>query len=226
LRWGIISDIHGNLEALEAVLESIRSAGVDKIICLGDIVGYGADPNRCTDIIRERVEFAVIGNHDHAALGLTSVAYFNQYAREAALWTSRELNQENRDYLLGLAFEVKQDGALFVHSTPENPEEWNYIFSYYEARYHFTKFEEQVCFIGHSHVPVRFNEEGSARRIINVGSVGQPRDHNPKSCYYIYDSETNEGDWVRVEYDIQKAADKIRNAGLPRILADRLFKGM
>jgi len=226
LRWGIISDIHGNLEALEAVLGSINLSGIDKIICLGDIVGYGADPNRCTELIRERADITVIGNHDHAALGLTPTTYFNQHAREAAIWTAEELAEDNREYLLGLAFEIKMDGALFVHSTPDNPAEWNYIFSHYEARYHFTRFEERVCFIGHSHVPVNFKEEGSERRIINVGSVGQPRDHNPKSCYYIYDSETNKGDWMRVEYDIQKAADKIRNAGLPRILADRLFKGM
>ena len=224
--WAIISDIHANREALDAVFESIESKNADKIICLGDIVGYGADPDYCVEQVRRRADITVIGNHDHAALGLTPTYYFNPYAKAAAIWTADNLKKENAKFLKKLKFKVVLDNTLLVHSTPSRPENWNYVFSRAEAMWQFAKFEQDVCFIGHSHIPAMFKEEGDERRIINVGSVGQPRDHDPRACYFLWESERNQGDWMRVEYDIDSAADKIRKAGLPETLADRLYQGM
>lgn len=225
MRWALISDIHGNREALDAVFYSIDSKKADSIICLGDIVGYGADPNYCVEEVQKRVEIIIIGNHDHAAIGLTSTDYFNAYARKAAIWTSHQLTRENRIYLQELDYTHKLNDILLVHSTPHQPERWGYIFSSWEAEWQFSRFTEKLCFIGHSHVPAVFKESGGGRLIINIGSVGQPRDNDPRSCYYIYDDERDQGDWVRVEYPIDVAANKIREAGLPEMLAERLYYG-
>jgi predicted phosphodiesterase len=225
VRYALISDIHGNLEALEAVIKSIETEKPDRIICLGDIVGYGADPNYCVERIKSLVDIAIVGNHDHAAIGLTSTADFNAYAREAALWTAHILSPENKAYLQSLDYQYQENDLLFVHSTPYHPEMWDYLLSYWEAEWQFTHFEEKVCFIGHSHIPVEFVAERSSRRIINIGSVGQPRDEDPRACYYLYNYEQNRGRWIRVEYPFEIAARKILDAGLPKMLAQRLAWG-
>jgi predicted phosphodiesterase len=225
LRRAIISDIHSNREALDAVLAAIEKQKVDAITCLGDVVGYGADPNYCVEVTREHCEIVLMGNHDHAALGLTPLDYFNQYAKAAARWTSSQLNSKNKAYLQNLGYSYRQDKLLFVHSTPYEPERWDYIFTLWEAQWHFNQFSEQVCFLGHTHVPASFQQRNGDRRIINVGSVGQPRDDDPRACYFIYEGEDGKGEWVRVEYDVEKAAEKIIKAGLPKMLAERLFWG-
>ena len=223
--WAIISDIHGNLEALEAVFRSIEDNQADKIICLGDIVGYGADPNLCVEMIKERADIVLMGNHDHAAVGLTSTVFFNMYAREAIEWTSKVLTEANRQFLLKLPFIFSLDNAFLVHASPHKPENWGYILSPWEADWNYDYFDEDLCFVGHSHVPVEYKDDRSSKRIINAGSVGQPRDNDPRSCYYLYDSESQKGKWIRVEYSTAGAGEKILNAGLPKLLAERLAMG-
>lgn len=223
--YALISDIHANREALDAVLDTIDRREIDKIICLGDIVGYGADPNYCVERVRAEADIILAGNHDHAAIGLTSTEYFNIYAQDATKWTSENLTNESKEFLRQLDYLYSENDLLFVHSTPSQPEMWGYILSYWEAELQFDRFSEKICFIGHSHMPVEFEEPSTLRRIINVGSIGQPRDNDPRSCYYIYDSEKDNGKWIRVEYPVDIAIDKIINAGLPTVLAERLQWG-
>lgn len=223
--WAIISDIHGNREALEAVLRSIDGIKADKIICLGDIVGYGADPNGCVELIKQHSDAVIMGNHDHAAVGLTSTVFFNIYAKEAIEWTSLNLTESNKQFLLNLPFTHVLDNAFFVHSSPHKPENWGYILSSWEAEWNYDYFEEDICFVGHSHVPVEYKNEQNSKKIVNSGSVGQPRDNDPRSCYYLFDTAKRKGKWVRVEYPVAAAAQKIIEAGLPKILAERLYMG-
>lgn len=221
----IISDIHSNREALEEVLNSVESQKADMLVCLGDIVGYGADPDYCVNTIREKAQIVIIGNHDHAALALTPTYTFNIYAKEAIEWTADKLSPSNIAYLEKLKFTERYESAVFVHSSPFKPEEWNYIMSSWEADWQFDYFTEKVCFIGHSHIPVEYTDRYGKRRIVNVGSVGQPRDNDPRSCYYLYDAEKDKGRWIRVKYPYEIAMKKIIDAGLPRILAERLARG-
>ncbi|RKX71013.1 metallophosphoesterase [candidate division WOR-3 bacterium] len=230
----LISDIHSNLEALNRVMEEIDRLGVERIWCLGDVVGYGADPNRCCEIVRERCELVIAGNHDWAVLDKTDITYFNPVAKEAVLWTRRELSGENREFLDRLGLKLKADQYLLVHSSPSRPEEWLYLFEREQFEEEFQAFGEPVCFIGHSHVPVivddelkiygtGVNVEPNHRYIINIGSVGQPRDGDPRASF-----ATIEGDRIeirRLEYDIETAQEKIRKAGLPEFLAERLAAG-
>jgi len=240
VRYGIISDIHGNLEALQAVLEQIERENVDQYVCLGDIVGYGANPNECVNIVRSLTDKVVVGNHDHAAVGLVDLRYFNRYAREAAIWTAGVLTQENRDYLRSLPFKISENDILFVHSTPSRPEKWRYLFLDYDVELQMRWYEEKLCFIGHSHQPLVFVKEDDeipeafrlpisvkddARYVVNVGSVGQPRDSDPRAAYVIADLESGLIDLKRVPYDVEIAQRKIIRAGLPAFLAERLGVG-
>lgn len=237
----IISDIHGNYEALKVCLDDIDQSPDGRIICLGDIVGYGAQPNECVDTIRERAELTVMGNHDASAIDDKSLEYFNQYAKEAMLWTRKTLRPENLDYLRSLPMTRTLDNMYLVHATPHNPEEWNYIFYLSDAELNFKAFEQQVCFVGHSHQPVileqdahskiYINREGSTviqddgKYIINAGSVGQPRDLDPKLCYCIYNHETGEITLKRLDYPVEKAQGHMREAGLHPFLIERLSLG-
>lgn len=236
MQIAVISDIHGNLEALNAVIDYIREAGIEKLYCLGDIVGYGPNPNECVELIMEHAEVTVIGNHDHAVLGLTSTEYFNDFAKISTFWTSNALNQKNRDFLTGLNFTHELEEILLVHATPSDPPMWHYILSEMDARFEFSHFDQKICFIGHSHFPIVFSPAGFSRRtkqklnefekyIVNVGSVGQPRDGNPKACFCVYDQKTQDIEYVRLAYDVDKTKTKIIQAGLPVFLAERLTKG-
>lgn len=227
LRIGIVSDIHGNLEALTTALKSLEKRRVEKLYCLGDVVGYGANPSECLGLTRERAEIILLGNHDAAAAGKESLEYFNPYAREAAIWTQRILDRDQREFLAGLPYEEIRGEMHLVHSAPERPQEWDYLFSAFDAYDQFPHVKGRDCFVGHSHVPGEYCEgrEETSRRIINVGSVGQPRDGDPRLCYVIYDDESRELEFVREEYDMETAAHKIIEAGLPRFLAQRLFYG-
>ncbi len=235
----IFSDIHANLVALEQALRFARERGVGTLISLGDIVDYGPWPNECVEIVRQQFAVSLMGNHDHAVVGGTDIRYFNVYAQQSVLWTRQHLLQTHLDYLSRLPFTHEENDLLYVHSTPLHPEEWDYILSESDARYYFKYTAYRLIFIGHSHYPVIFSEkEGmlSPRRlkldlendryIINVGSVGQPRDGDPRLCFVIYDPDAREIEYVRLEYDIDKTAKAIRQAGLPEYLANRLYQGM
>lgn len=242
-RVGVISDIHGNMHALEAVLKELEKEKVDRIICCGDVVGYGARPNECANKMRELNIPTIAGNHDHASLLLTDISNFNEIAKAAVLWTKKVLSEENIEYLRGLPLTLRDtaNNVYYVHASPKDPGEWNYILTMGEARTNFNYFTEQICFIGHSHQPLIIeNDEGNLacptkpeveirdgrRYLINVGSVGQPRDHNPKACFVICDFEARRLEIRRCDYDLPGAQEAILDAGLPRELAERLAHGM
>ncbi|MBN1694174.1 metallophosphoesterase family protein [candidate division WOR-3 bacterium] len=240
--YAVISDIHGNLEALLATLESIKSykKNIDKIICLGDIVGYGADPNECIRITREVSDVILAGNHDFAVCEQTSIENFNYYAKAAVLWSRDALNKEEIDFLKGLPLKYQEKGTDYVHASLHRPESWRYLSGTFDTQIDFQIMEQKILFVGHTHVPVIFeNTEMEIKRIngpefslnsdkkyiINPGSVGQPRDRDPRASFSIFDLEKNFIETIRVEYDIKKAQRKILDAGLPEVLATRLSYG-
>ncbi len=240
MRLAILSDIHGNLEALEAVLADLDARGADACACLGDFVGYGAAPNECIARTRPRIEVAVAGNHDLAACGRIRLGYFNPDAAYAARWTADVLTPEHMQYLRDLPFSVAWRGVRLVHSSPAEPEEWHYVFSPGDAAFEMESCAEDVCLIGHSHYPGTFELAGAEvfytrdervdgtrgrRYLVNVPSVGQPRDGDPRAGYLVYDDEALRFEHVRLEYDIPAAMRRIRDAGLPAFLADRLQWG-
>jgi diadenosine tetraphosphatase ApaH/serine/threonine PP2A family protein phosphatase len=236
----IVSDIHGNLEALEVVLADLEKRRPASVVCLGDFVGYGASPNECIDLLRPRIEHAVCGNHDLAAIGRLRLGYFNSNAAVAAQWTETALSPENRAYLESLPFTVRWRDALLVHASPAHPEEWHYVLSPAEAKDEMAAFAETLCFIGHSHYPGTFDRHQDRIRytrtqdvriekghtyLVNVGSVGQPRDGDPRAAYLLYDEGERVLRHVRLDYDVAGAMKRIIDAGLPRFLADRLQWG-
>lgn len=232
----IISDIHGNLEALQAVFEYIDNHKIKQIHCLGDIVGYGPNPNECVEMIRERCDVVLMGNHDYAAIGLANIDYFNEYAKMATYWTMQKLTEANQEFLNDLPFTHQNDDMIMVHASPTNPSHWYYVLSQQDALIEMQAFNQPLCFIGHSHVPIVYGNEQPVRGekiqfepnkkyIVNVGSVGQPRDGNPQSCLVIYDEQNRVIEYVRVSYDAPVTYRKIVQAGLPLFLAERILKG-
>jgi diadenosine tetraphosphatase ApaH/serine/threonine PP2A family protein phosphatase len=245
VRYIIVSDIHSNLEALQAVFKDIgKVSPSDKIVCLGDVVGYGPNPNECVEFIAERTSFTIMGNHDHALLGLTDLEYFNPYAAYALLWTQDVLSDQNRKILETYQISVRENHILFVHATPKDPLNWDYISTPADAIYHLKDMTEPISFIGHSHIPVYYALDGKNRLIeerkdaftlqirngfryiINVGSVGQPRDRNPSAAYAIYDLDKKRVEVRRVPYDIQTTQQKMRKVNLPVFLIERLSRGI
>ena len=243
MKIGILSDIHSNSEALDCVLKTIER--VDRFICLGDIVGYGADPNYCIEKIKGLNCKCVGGNHDFAVVGKVNINYFNYAARDAILWTSRQLKKDNINFLLSLGKKIElKDKVFAVHGSLQDPI-LEYILDKNTASLIFSKFHFKICFVGHSHLSGCFslNENNNQidyinyrnggcieisknkRYIINCGSVGQPRDGNPKASYGIYDLKHGIVTIYRVSYPIHLTKGKIINAGLPRSLADRLSYG-
>lgn len=242
MRLGIISDIHGNLEALETVLNTLKAQSIDQYICLGDIVDYGANPNECVNIIRELTDKVIAGNHDWAVVGLTDIAYFNLYAQMSVRWTEQQLAKRSIEYLKDLPLTLREGELTFVHATLVNPEDWEYVLSDYGAKRCLSELESGACFIGHSHQPfiyveyqdgqsgilnfssVNYDKE-KAKYLINVGSVGQPRDLDPRAAFAVVDTERKFIEIHRIEYEVAKAQRKILDAGLPRFLATRLEYG-
>jgi predicted phosphodiesterase len=233
VRIAVISDVHSNLEALTSALETIETRRVDEIVCLGDTVGYGANPGECLSLVRSRCSIILQGNHDAAAVDLSVANQFTLNAQLSALWTFGILADADKTYLRDLPQMKPQGDLLFSHASPYEPEEWHYVISEFDTREAFGAFAERVCFIGHSHLPVVFSQRGkvedvepTGKYIINVGSVGQPRDGNPDLSFGIFDTEAWSYENIRTGYDIDAAAKKIRDAGLPRSLAERLYRGI
>jgi diadenosine tetraphosphatase ApaH/serine/threonine PP2A family protein phosphatase len=239
LRYAIISDIHANLEAFRSVLEEIEGLNVERTICLGDIVGYGANPNECIEIIRSQGIISLMGNHDSAACGRTEPIDFNPVAAEAVLWTRETLTEENRIFLGNLPEKEVIDGFLTVHGAISDPDK--YILSTYDAAPEFRLLEYVaiLCFFGHTHVSVSYSldkgriadsraEAISLRKgvkyLVNPGSVGQPRDKDPRASCLVYDSR-GDVEFRRVEYPIEGAQRKIIESGLNGFLAERLSHG-
>ncbi|PID58050.1 metallophosphatase family protein [candidate division KSB3 bacterium] len=243
MKYFFFSDIHGNVEALNVVLAQIEHFAPDKVICLGDVVGYGPNPNECVELVDRYADVVVMGNHDHAVLGLTDITYFNQYAKTAVLWTRQVMSDENLACLSAYPFQETFGDVLCVHSTPLNPWHWDYIFNPLEGRYYLQHFEEHVCFIGHSHQPVFFEQDErghvsydrrpelsltvkeNCKYIVNDGSVGQPRDGYPQAAYATYDTERQQIEVKRLPYDVKKTQQKMAEANLPAFLIERLAHG-
>lgn len=236
----VFSDIHGNLHALRAVLDAIDEQPGDQVFCLGDVIGYGAFPNECCEILRERNITTLAGNHDHAALGRTDISFFNEIARRAAIWTHHQLTPENAAWLGERPYTAVAGDCLMVHATPADPQRWGYVLTYDDARKAFAAFSNHICLIGHSHHPVVIENSGErlsvvdgesielrkeCRYVINVGSIGQPRDQNPRACFVTLDLEQGRLNYCRVSYDVEGAQQAILDAGLPEELAARLACG-
>ena len=243
MRYAIISDIHSNIEALGAFLKETEKLSVDKVVCLGDLVGYNANPNECVDTARERKFLCVMGNHDSRAAGLEEAADFNLMAAEAIEWTRGVLTGENRDFLKNLPRTLEVDGKfLAVHGWVNNTD--LYIFGAQYARRNFDLLKEykktNLCFFGHTHVAISYLEvEGAVEMrldntlaiekgvgyLINPGGLGQPRDRDPRASFLVYDTKAQEVNFYRVEYDINATTEKILSAGLSPRLAERLKLG-
>jgi putative phosphoesterase len=241
MRIAIISDIHSNLEALQKVEELINKMDVDKIVCLGDIVGYGANPQECLKIVRELTPHIVMGNHDQAAASLAYTKTFTPFAKTAAVWTNAMLSESEKKFLLNLPLSIELEGITFVHASPHKPSEWKYVTTEEEAFENFGHMKTGICFIGHSHVAKIYSSDWESlnisnnihsrklmkgtKYIINPGSVGQPRDLDWRLSFGIIDTTSMVFEFVRSEYDVHTAADKILKAKLPKYLAERLPLG-
>jgi len=241
MRYGIFSDIHSNLEALDAVITAYKKESIDKYLCIGDAIGYAANPKECIEKIKKLAMITVAGNHDWAAVNMFSIEYFNPVAQEAILWTRRNLDDKSKNFLETLKLVYKNEDLTLAHGTLDNPQEFHYMTDGYIAEESFRLLDASVCFVAHTHVAgmfikgedncVYYKEESSTdlkvrnKYIINVGSVGQPRDGNPQAAYCIYDTQKKQIQIKRASYDIETARDKIIKAGLPRFLGDRLLVG-
>lgn len=240
MRYAILSDIHGNLESLQRALALI--ADDDTLICLGDIVGYGPSPNECVRAVRARVVHAVLGNHDLAALDNFGVEYFNDVAKAAISWTQSVLDDENRAWLNRLAYELRLPEFLLVHGAPVDY--FEYVLDKERAAKAFDNTDAALIFIGHTHIAEYWVQEADGsighkhmqfggelildpnkRYIIDVGSVGQPRDLNPEAAFVLYEPEQRRVEWVRYAYPIAEVQHKIHDADLPDYCALRLESG-
>lgn len=234
----VLSDIHANLEALEAVVADARREGAGRFACLGDVVGYNADPVACVDLVRGLPCLPCIrGNHDEMAAGDRALLGINAQAFAAMTWTRGQLDAERRAWLGGLPLLHEEPDAVYVHASLDAPQDWHYVHDAREAAASFAHQSRRACFIGHSHQPGGWRDDGQSvkrsqgesfalaageRWLFNVGSVGQPRDHDPRASYALYDVEAGEVRLQRVAYDIAAAQAKILAAGLPEQLARRL----
>ena len=216
--YGICSDIHSNATAFEAVLQSMRENGVERRVCLGDIVGYGVDTDECVNLVKENMDVCLIGNHDSVAVSKESVAYIRS-----------------------LPYIQEENDICFVHASPLSPADWVYVTDLEDALNAFDHFSERYCFVGHTHSPViiasrplaipkildeyEYVIANTERLLVNVGSVGQPRDRDPRACWCLLDTETKCVRLIRVEYDIRETQNRMKKQGMPSFLIDRLSVG-
>ena len=241
MRVLVISDIHANITALEAVLDA--ALPYDTVWCLGDLVGYGPDPNECVELVRSLPDLlCLIGNHDQAALDMIPLSRFNRDAGEVAAWTQQTLTEENKDYLRSLASKISLDQFTLAHGSPNQPV-CEYILDTHSADRSFAAFNTDYCLVGHSHLPLIFYRPPESnftvkkyvdwnqamdllpKMILNPGSVGQPRDRDPRPSFAILDIEANTWEMKRTDYDIHEVQQRILDAGLPERQALRLAAG-
>jgi len=245
MRLGILSDIHSNFEALDSAYKALSNAGCDKIVCAGDVVGYGAKPKECIDFVREKGIDTVRGNHDHYVASPNAEYEVQQYAKDAIKWTQTALDQDSVAWLAALPFKLTVDGVMIVHASLEalDGDYWPYILDTKSAMFHFYIQETRYAFFGHTHIPLLFTFDGSRRieieilrsrvltgpegtkYLINPGSVGQPRDFDSRSSSCVFDTVSGETTLIRTAYDVQKVQSQILAAGLPTLLAARLSRG-
>lgn len=239
MRFAIFSDIHANLEALQAVLADAESHGCTHHVCLGDVVGYNANPHECIEVVRSLDCPVVKGNHDEQASAAEDLIGFNPLAEEAINWTRHHLTDEDKQWLRDLRFSRQVRDFTIVHATLDTPNKWGYIFNILDAASSFSYQHTALCFYGHTHAPKAYVRDTTVQSVpfdklviepgkkyfMNVGSVGQPRDGDWHASYAIYDVPKQMVELRRIEYDIYTAQDKIVAAGLPQRLADRLALG-
>ncbi|MBK1835605.1 metallophosphoesterase family protein [Roseibacillus ishigakijimensis] len=239
MRIALFADIHANLEALETVLADAEEQGCTDYVCLGDVVGYNANPSECLERVRALDCPVVKGNHDEDSGGEHSLDSMNPVAAEALLWTRKQLSDEQRDWLRKLRMVRQVQDFTIVHSSLDQPQVWNYVTNKFDAMSSFSYQFTKLCFHGHTHVPRVFAKDSKITEVtaeqiefdpnlkyfINVGSVGQPRNGDWRACYAIYDIPSNLLVYRRLEYDIVTAQQKVRAAGLPEMLATRLAEG-
>lgn len=241
MKYGIFSDVHANIEALDAILETLNSHGVEKFVCLGDIVGYGPNPNEVVRKVAEVCDICVLGNHDNVALKREAHEHFNPHAQNVIDWTQNILEEDVKDYLSKRPYLEREDGIYFVHASPKSPADWFYVNSLDDSVEAFDFCPDRICFIGHTHCPSFVIKESDQsfkvldddavvlqddqRILINVGSVGQPRDRNPKTSACIYDSETQSFELLRIDYDFGTTQQKMKDLKFPAFLIHRLSSG-
>jgi diadenosine tetraphosphatase ApaH/serine/threonine PP2A family protein phosphatase len=240
MRVAVISDVHANYHALEAVLEEIDAEGVDALWCLGDTVGYGPLPNECCEVVRARAAPCLVGNHDLVVLGELDVDDFNGDAAAAAIWTAEQLKPESRSFLEGLSPSARVDGAELFHASARDPV-WEYVLTDDAARGTFELTQAPLILVGHSHVALALVDAGDrvtggvapagtevplgGRLLLNPGSVGQPRDGDPRAAWLLVDFERRFAAFRRVPYSVERTQDEMRERGLPDALAARLTRG-
>lgn len=239
-KFAILGDIHSNIDALTVVLDDCRSQGVTDFLCTGDVVGYNACPRECLEIIRDLGCPVVMGNHDHYVSSVQNLEDFNPHAAAVIEWTREQLTDDEMAYLANLPFVKTTMGITLVHSTMDVPENFGYVFDHLQAEAHFTHQVTPLCFHGHTHCPMIYEKQLSAvyridaqdfrlpigrKYFVNVGSVGQPRDGDPRAAYAIYEPKSRSLSFRRLDYDIAAAQERIRLAGLPEHLAERLEVG-
>jgi len=240
MRYGIFSDIHSNLEALDAVLDAFKNEAIDRFICVGDIVGYGPDPSRCIQKIRALGCKLIAGNHDRAASGRMETTNFSVYAEQAIVWTKNVISNEERNFLKSLEIEYVNSDLCAVHASYEDPESFNYVYQIGDALQTFRFMPGNVCFIGHTHIPAVFKFKAETalmlkqerviieprmKYIFNVGSVGQPRDGINLAGFCVFDTKKKLVEFRRIGYNINRVKEKIRKRGLAEFLAVRLGQG-
>jgi diadenosine tetraphosphatase ApaH/serine/threonine PP2A family protein phosphatase len=245
MRLALFADIHANLEAMEAFVVDSASRHIHRYICLGDIIGYGANPNECIDLLQTLPKMnCILGNHDAAAIWRYSPYGMTKDAKEVILWTIDQLTPDNVNFLKRLHPLLKHVNMVFAHANPYNPEAYRYVINRKYAARSFRAVKEKLTFVGHSHRPVvitrknflkitfstpqgfeKYSLNKEKKQIINCGSIGQPRDGDPRACYCIVDTTDETVEFHRVPYNYQRAVDKIKLAGFPDILANRLIKG-
>jgi predicted phosphodiesterase len=238
MRLAIFSDIHSNLEALETAVQDAQSRKIDFYAVLGDSVGYGANPNECFEWVAKVAGISIAGNHEKAVIDTVLRESFNPLAHEAIVWTETKMDKNFKKKIEELPYLKIDQGLTFAHGSPDRPEDYRYLISFEDAEPSFRHFDQDICFVGHTHVPACFCQNARTaarlapgilslargeRYILNPGSIGQPRDRDPRLAYGIFDADRRTFEIVRLPYDNIKAANKIRKVGLPRYLADRLL---
>lgn len=243
MKYGVLGDIHANLSALKAALDGLDGLGCERILSVGDVVGYGAAPKECIALLRERGVGVVLGNHDAACVGRLDDQYFNPFARSAMNWTRAQLSRDELGWLAELPYTLEREHCQMAHGTLHEPDAFHYALEMHDALPSLQIMERPVCFVGHSHIPLTVMRQANStmtayttddvidlseyeHALVNVGSVGQPRDEDPRAAFASYDTEKHVVRIHRADYDIEMEIARILGAGLPRVLAERLRLGV